>query len=321
MKMANDDIKSKSGGAQYSLTSIVQTLIVVLGFAAVVSLSSSMDQNRANADDPASEQQLYLSGTTARRVTPGFNALAADWYWLRTLQYVGNKVLAHKGQIQLDDLRALDLRLLYPMLDVATTLDPQFMAPYEYGAVVLPAVDEEKAIKLIEKGMAANPAAWRLNQHLGYIYWKRGDYPRAAATYEAGSRLPGAPQWMKAMSVRMASEGSDPSTAREIYFRLLEETTDPRIKRMASERIVQLDSLDEREAIQKVLDGFRARTNRCIRNWPEVGGDLAAARTRSGARLRINAEAVPLDPLGKPYDVDPARCVVMLDEQSTVAPR
>jgi len=47
------------------------------------------------------------------------------------------------------------------------------MEPYEYAAVILPAVKVEDAIRIINKGIAANPAAWRLYQHLGYIYWQQ----------------------------------------------------------------------------------------------------------------------------------------------------
>jgi len=71
-------------------------------------------------------------------VSLGFNGLIADWYWMRALQYVGRKVMGTSEHLQLDNLNPLNLKLLAPLLETATTLDPQFMEPYEYAAVVLP---------------------------------------------------------------------------------------------------------------------------------------------------------------------------------------
>ncbi len=105
--------------------------------------------------------------------------LAADWYWMRSLQYVGRKVLTSGQGFQLDNLGGLNLKLLPPLLDTATTLDPQFLEPYEYAAIVLPGIDVKEAIRITQKGIAANPSSWRLYQHLGYIHWQQQDYEAA----------------------------------------------------------------------------------------------------------------------------------------------
>src|SRR5205085_805666 len=168
-------------------------------------------------------EELYLRPATVRRMSLGFNGLAADWYWLRALQYVGRKLQNYKGEVQLDDMRPVGLNLLAPLLDSATTLDPQFLPVYEYGAVVLPAVDVDAAINLVKKGIAANPTAWRLYHHLGYIYWQRGRFTEAAEAYRQGAQVPGAPTWMSAMAAQMASEGGSRATAREIYRRMFEQ--------------------------------------------------------------------------------------------------
>ena len=121
------------------------------------------------------------------------------------------------------------------------------MEPYEYAAIVLPGIDEQEATRITQKGIAANPSSWRLHQHLGYIYWQRQDYEAARETYSRGSKLPGAPAWMEAMSGRMAAEGGSRNTAREIYRRMFEQAGDDKVKQMARRRLLQLDSLDERD--------------------------------------------------------------------------
>src|SRR6476646_3693150 len=115
--------------------------LIVIGVASVIGLSRWLDSHRTVNSAAVQEEQLYLSGTTVKRASLGFNGLAADWYWMRSLQYVGGKLInAHQG-IGLDDLSSLNLKLLAPLLDAATTLDPEFTEPYEYAAIILPGVN------------------------------------------------------------------------------------------------------------------------------------------------------------------------------------
>jgi tetratricopeptide (TPR) repeat protein len=286
--------------------------VIVLGFAGVVRLSQWLDETRPPVETNIEEERLYLTGAMVKRMSLGFNGLVADWYWMRSLQYVGRKVVNYQDRLQLDDLRPLNLKLLAPLLDTATTLDPQFLAVYEYGAVVLPSINDEDAIALLKKGIQANPSAWRLYQHLGYIYWQRGDYRAASESYEAGARLPGAPRWMRELSARMLAEGGDRNTAREMYRRMAEQADDPQVKHLAESRLLQIDSFDEREAIRRVLNDFAARTGRCPAAWKDVAASLRAAR------LRTDASGTPLDPADTPYALIKGGCDVDLDQRSPV---
>ena len=149
------------------IKNLTLVLVVVAGLACAALLIGWTDSLRPPPDPNAIDESLYLNGKTARRISLSFNGLVADWYWMRSLQYVGKKILSHPGDVALDDLSKLNLKLLAPLLDTATTLDPEFLDPYEYAAIVLPAVDVQEAIRITQKGIAANPNAWRLYQHLG----------------------------------------------------------------------------------------------------------------------------------------------------------
>ncbi|MGH9881592.1 MAG: hypothetical protein ACRD6N_09180, partial [Pyrinomonadaceae bacterium] len=157
-----------SQASERSRTFVVAALILV-GMLSVVLLARWIDAHKPAAQTAVEEENLYLTGGTARRLSLGFNGLAADWYWMRSLQYVGKKILSTPEDVVIDDLGKLDLKQLAPLLDIATTLDPQFLEPYEYAALVLPSVNIQEAIRITNKGIAANPHAWRLYQHLGYI--------------------------------------------------------------------------------------------------------------------------------------------------------
>jgi tetratricopeptide (TPR) repeat protein len=265
------------------------------------------------------EEQLYVKGAAAKRMSLAFNAIMADWYWMRSLQYIGRKAAQHE-KIRLDNLSELDLKLLAPLLDSAATLDPEFMAVYEYGAVVLPTVsdtdEDEEAIALLRKGIAANPEAWRLYHHLGYIYWQRGDYKSASEAYGTGAGISGAPVWMKAMEANMLARGASPQLAREIYERMREQANDEQVKVFAEYRLAQLDSMDERAAIKQILYDYGARAGgRCPASWREIQAELRAAR------LRIDSAGAPVDPTNVPYVLIDGGCSVDLHPESKIPRR
>jgi tetratricopeptide (TPR) repeat protein len=287
-------------------------LVVVLGLVCAVALVRWLDARRPPADLGVEDEKLYLSGATVRRLTIAFNGLAADWYWMRSLQYVGRKILQRPENVELDNLQSLNLKALAPLLDTATTLDPQFMDPYEYAAVVLPTVNVQEAIRITRKGIDANPNAWRLYQHLGYIYWQQHDYQAAAETYGRGAALPGAPAWMRAMKAKMETEGGSRSTAREIYTQMFEESSDTKVKDMARRRLMQLDSMDELDGLRKVFEAFRAKVGRCPASWKEIEPLLKTIR------VPLDPSGAPLDPSGQPYVLKKETCDIELAPNSGV---
>jgi tetratricopeptide (TPR) repeat protein len=293
--------------------------LVVLGLFGAVATARLREQHPRPANLVPAEEQLYVKGPAARRLSLAFNGIIADWYWMRSLQYVGRKAVTHE-KIRLDNLSELDLKLLAPLLDTATTLDPKFMAVYEYGAVVLPTVsdkdNDEDAVTLLKKGIAANPDSWRLYQHLGYIYWQRGDYVAASEAYGAGSKLQGAPVWMKTMELNMRARGSSPQVAREIYERMRLEATDQQVKSFAEYRLAQLDSEEERVRLRRILSDYAARTGgRCPTSWREVSQQLRALG------LQTDASGAPLDPTGFPYVLTEQGCNVDLHPDSKIPRR
>jgi tetratricopeptide (TPR) repeat protein len=296
------------------LKSITLGLVVVVGMACAALLVRWTDTLRPQLDPSLIDESLYLNDKTARRMSLGFNGLAADWYWMRSLQYVGKKIINYEGDIRLDDLSGLNMKLLAPLLDTATTLDPEFIEPYEYAAVILPAIDVQKAVLLTENGINANPNAWRLYHHLGYIYWRQGQYEMASETYGRGAQIPGAPPWMEAMKAKLLSEGGSRSTAREIYTRMYEQSSEAQVREMARKHLMQLDSLDQREGLRKLFAAYKARTGKCPDSWRELEQILRTLR------IQVDQSAAPLDPSGAPYVLKAGACDVELDSKQTKVP-
>jgi tetratricopeptide (TPR) repeat protein len=290
---------------------IALAFVVVIGMTCAALLVRRLDTLRPPPDPNAIDESLYLNGKTARRISLGFNGLAADWYWMRSLQYVGRKIM-NVDDVPIDNLGQLNLKLLAPLLDTATTLDPEFLDPYEYAAVVLPAIDVNEAIRITKKGIDANPNAWRLYHQLGYIYWQQRDYQAASEMYGRGAQIDGAPPWMEAMKAKMTADGGSRSTAREIYTRMYEQSADEKVRDMARKRLLQLDSLDQRDALRKLFVAYQTRTGKCPNSWKEIEPVFHALR------VDIDDSGAPLDPTGMPYVLRAGACEVDLDPKSEI---
>lgn len=301
-RLENKAVSASSRLRASAARGFISIAVIILGFAALFPLSSFLEKNRPPLPENFADQDLALQGANLKGYALGFEGLIADWYWMQSLQYLGNKLMNSKEDLSLDNLQSLNPRLLYPYLDNATTLDPQFLSVYEYGAVVLPAINVEQAIKIAEKGIKNNPGEWRLYQHLGYIYWKKSDFQKAAETYGQGAKISDAPPFMKMMAVRMKSEGGSRDTARAVYRQMLEETTDEQIREMAALRLLQLDSLDEREAVRPILKDFQEKNGRCTNDWREIFPLMQKLRLPNGSSLRLDSKTfAPIDPTNIPY--------------------
>ena len=97
---------------------------------------------------------LYIrSPGVARRAVLRYQGLAADVYWIRAIQHFGQEHLAPPPHVR-------TYGLLYPLLDLTTTLDPYFSIAYRFGAIFLGEPypggpgRPDLAIALLNKGLA-----------------------------------------------------------------------------------------------------------------------------------------------------------------------
>jgi hypothetical protein len=218
-------------------------------------------------------------------VTLEYATLAADIYWTRAVQYYGNK---HLGE-------ETNLESLWPLLDVATTLDPNLLPAYRFGATFLSQPEPrgagrpDLAVQLLERGLNANPTYWRLNQDLGNVYYlELKDYAKAGQTYLEGSKKPGAAPWMKVMAARFLEKGDSRETAKMLWTELLDSSTDEAIKETARINLELLRADEDVDQINALAQRFIAKTGRP----PTSIGEMAQVGLIGGE---------PVDPTGHPY--------------------
>lgn len=302
---------------------LLSLTLIAVGLAGVFLMSGFNERVRPAIPESYADEDLALSSERAKGFLLGTEGSVADWYWLQSLQYVGEKLINanEKGvEFSIENLKPLNPRLLYPQLDAATNLDPHFIAAYSYGAVVLPAIDPELAIKLTEKGIAANPGEWRLQQHLGYIYWRLGDFEKAAETYERGSLVPGAPEFFKMMVAQMKTQGGSRETARAMYRQMLDEAQDSQTKEVAQIKLKQIEWLYEEDAFKKALEDFKTKNNRCVNGWNELLPLLRNVKLPNNADFHLDSAGNFVDPTGVPYVLDKTACAVWIDPKKSKIP-
>ena len=121
--------------------------------------------------------------------------------------------------------------MLYPLLDLATTLDPRFNVAYRFGAIFLAeprpggAGRPDQAIALLKKGLAFNPGKSDYYHDIGFIYyWHLRDYQQAADWFDRGGRQPGAPFWLKTYAAVMLTRGGDRQASRALWTQIGQST-------------------------------------------------------------------------------------------------
>jgi hypothetical protein len=253
------------------------------------------------------ETTLYIrSGDAVRRLSGAYAALAADLYWIRTIQYYGggarrNQQAEASAPVVPAPPSAIAAQsdgypLLYPMLDITTTLDPRFNIAYRFGAVFLAeafprgAGRPDLAIRLLEKGLARRPDKWEYMEDIGFVnYWFVHDFHEAARWFEQAAGVPGAPNWLRPLAATTLAQGGDRESSRAMWAAIRQSAEVDWLRQSAERRLAQLQALDVIDALQRVADGFVART-REIPDWN------ALVRSR-------DMRGIPLDPAGVPYEL------------------
>jgi tetratricopeptide (TPR) repeat protein len=200
--------------------------LLPLGFAGVWQLQHRIDGQRAAVHQERDEVVLR-SGKLVKAMSLEYAPLMADIYWTRVVQYYGDKHARHDPNFE----------LLWPLLDLTTTLDPNLLVAYRFGSTFLSepaprgAGQPELGVELLERGIKANPEYWRLYQDLGFIYYfELKDYAKASAAFAEGSKNPEALIWMKIMAAKIAAEGESLSTSVFLWNEVYETAKDPLVK-------------------------------------------------------------------------------------------
>jgi tetratricopeptide (TPR) repeat protein len=253
---------------------------------------------------PLAERLLYLrSGRVADRVMLQFDAVAADVYWIRTIQHYGRDLRSSRPD---------RFGLLEPLLDLTTTLDPHFNVAYRFGAFFLASPPPygpgrvDQAVALLEKGLGHNPGRWQYAHDIAFVhYWFSGDYLEAARWFDRAADMPGAPEWILPLAAVTRLQGGDRTGAR-LMLSNLASSTDNYVKAAAERGLLQLQALDAIDDLEALVETFARAHGRYPASWAELFPEAAGK--------------VPVDPTEIPYQYDPSTHAVTLSADSRLNP-
>jgi tetratricopeptide (TPR) repeat protein len=289
----------------------------VAGVAAIVMLATTIvllqvvRERRFPQAEPA-QQILYVrSPAVLTRLALSYDAIVSDLYWIRAIQYYGGTRLADRADKSYD--------LLYPLLDLTTSLDPNFNIAYEFGAFFL---SEQKpggpgrsdlAIRLLEKGIAARPDRWQYPYDVGFVHYRDADYEQAAKWFMRAADTPGARKegeradlWLRPLAANTMAARGDTRSSRILYQQLLKADAQW-LRADAARRLQQLDAIDAIAVLEQLTMEYERRFGVPPTKWDDM--------VRAGL-LR----GQPLDPAGHPYVLNPWWGDVTIGEDSPLWP-
>jgi hypothetical protein len=249
---------------------------------------------------------LYVRSPEAmKRMALSYGPLLADLYWIRAIQhYGGDRLSGPQAQTT--------YQLLYPLLDLTTTLDPYFNIAYRFGAIFLSEAypggpgRPDESVALLKKAMVAMPQKWQYPHDIGFVYyWRFRDYNSAALWFQRAAEKPNAPLWLKPLAASMLARGEDRAAARFLWQQIAQ-SEEPWLRRTAERSILQLQAMDQIDQLNAVVKRFPPAAGE-LYSWPDL-------LRRHVLRL------LPYDPTGTPYEIDPSSGQVRVAAQSPLFP-
>ena len=272
-----------------------------------VFVSTAVMRDRVYAATDSETDLLYIpSGPVLARMALSFDALLADVYWIRALQ--------HYGGTKRGDGEAKSYDLLGPLLEITTTLDPDFNAAYRFGAIFLTEAypngpgRPDLAVALLKKGIEQMPDRWEYYMDIGFIYyWWVKDYGRAAEWFDKAADVPGASWWLRSLAANTLAAGGSRESSRMLWREMYDSADTDWIRNEATRRLTQLDALDDIDQLIAAAGRFVEQAGRPPSSWDElVGASLLAG--------------IPLDPTGRPYVMDSVNGTINVSSDSSLFP-
>jgi len=261
------------------LAGILPAVLVVWGFVGTYLIQLSLDRAGENRmrEKAIAEMAYFPSGRFVREASIEYQELAADFVWLRAIQYYGYHLMSDRKY-----------EWLGHVFGILVSLDPRFVGAYHFGAITL-AWDARKpheAVSFLTSGMKANPMNWQIPFDAGFIcYMLLRDYDRASTFFEVASKLPNAWFILARWAAVAKAKAGDFRTAREMWLDILRGTENRVLKALV---VRQLKNLATEEAID--------RLQRAVQRYEEDRHRLPADLSELVAAGYV--ERIPDEPYG-----------------------
>lgn len=152
--------------------------LVLLGTGVAFSAKNTLQLTKNTFYELGKNPGYIPTGNGIRPLLLGFDHFISDLYWLRAVQYAGSNT----GEFQFNALPKY--------INLVTDLDPHFLHPYHFGALVYTLNDNimDDVVPLLQKGIRENQGRkglGRIYVDLAYFtYFYLEEYQKAAELYD-----------------------------------------------------------------------------------------------------------------------------------------
>ncbi len=202
------------------------------------------------AGDRPYDVEIVPPAPVLRLLSLGHPTLAANLYWLRTVQYIGEPRAKRRGWDR-----------LLPLADLVTDLDPGHGYAYQVTGVVLSSVDRiDESNAVFEKGMRNVPDRYILPYLRAFnAFYYQGDYAAAGHFVETAARTPGAPEHLRQNVLAMYVKGRRADAAMAFLREALDAAEDEESRKAIASQLEQALFEREAERVDEAIAAYRAR--------------------------------------------------------------
>lgn len=220
-----------------------------------------------------------LNKDLARSLSFEFLGLASDYLMLKTLTFMGQKIIEEK------QLTPEEWQLVYLALKQVVNLDPRFIDPYVVAEMSLPWEGGmvEETNELLKYAVEARPEDYRPLFFLWYnhFYFLK-DVKTAAYYLQQAAQKPHAPSYYGTLAARMHLYSGELQNSVIFLKEMIGEATDPKIKRQLE---LRLDATTKIAFLEHKIKIFREQYERPPKELEEL--------VSSGI-----LQEIPVDPYG-----------------------
>jgi hypothetical protein len=197
---------------------------------------------------------IYIpSGKSLKYVTFGYHSLLADLIYLWAIQYFSDQEIWERFDY------------LDHIFSIIAELDPQYLDPYEIGALiaVYDAKDLNLALTILDRGIEKNPAQWIMPLQAGHFAQMFAkNFGVAQKYYKMAMEIEGAPAIARRLYANAAFRISDYKTAWQNWLEIYESATDPRVVKIASNHLYRTKAAMDIEVLQSAIAKFKNKHGR-----------------------------------------------------------
>tara|TARA_R110001592_G_scaffold155361_3_gene385195 strand:- start:43 stop:1062 length:1020 start_codon:yes stop_codon:yes gene_type:complete len=197
--------------------------------------------------------------------TGGLNNIVADLLWLRCIQYIGTESKGDRNFTWLNE-----------MVNAVVQLDPHFGDAYRYGGMFLAALksDDDSGIKLLERGVVANPRNFQLPYELAMIFLlNRKDEPgsKERATYylSMAASIDTCPEFVRDLATTLQGQYNLDEVEIGMWNRMAD-SEDKLLRELAQRKLVEVDIRNTTETLNKAMLTFNGRVGHFPNNLEEL---------------------------------------------------